>query len=57
MATIGSLLDILKNIAKHELLVDQLLIPSFEVPESEWVCEIVGPSDLWYDKIFTYLKH
>lgn len=57
MATIGSLLDIQKNIAKHEFLVEQLLIPSFEVPESEWVCEIVGLSDPWYRDIFAYLKH
>jgi ribonuclease HI len=57
MATIGSLLDIPKNMAKHEFLVEQLLVPSFEVPEFEWVCEIIGPSDSWYHDIFSYLKH
>jgi hypothetical protein len=57
MATIVFLLDIPKNIAKHEFLVEQLLVPSFEVPKSEWVCEIIGLDDPWYHDIFAYLKH
>jgi hypothetical protein len=57
METIGSLLDILKNILKHEFLVEKLLVPFFEVPEFEWVCEIIGPSDPWYHNIFSYLRN
>ena len=55
MATIGSLLDIPHNVPKYEFLIEQLLIPTFEVLESEYVCEIVGPGDPWYHDICTYL--
>lgn len=55
MAMIGSLLDIPSNVPKHELLIEQLLMPAVEVPESEFVCEIVGPSDPRYHEIYTYL--
>lgn len=56
METIGSLLDIPRNIPKQEFLVEQLLIPTFGVPEFEFVCEIVGPDDPWYHDIYTYLR-
>jgi hypothetical protein len=57
MVTIGSLLDITNNILKHEFLVEQLLVPSFKVPKSKFVCEIVGLSDPWYHEKISYLKH
>lgn len=42
MATIRSLLDILRNVPNHEFLVEKLPMPVFEVSESEVLCEIVG---------------
>lgn len=57
MAMIGSLLDIPKNILKHEFLVEQFIIASFEVPDFDFVCEIIRPDDPWYHDIFSYLKH
>lgn len=57
METIGSFLDIPKNILKHEFLVEKLLIPSFKVPKCKWVCKIISHGDLWYHDIFSYLKH
>jgi hypothetical protein len=56
MDTIGSLLEIPNNIHQYEFLVEKLLVPYFKVSEYEFVCEIIGPSDPWYQKIFTYLK-
>lgn len=56
METIRSLLDMLNNILKCEFLVEQLLIPTFKILESEFVCVIVGPRSLWYHSIFTYLN-
>lgn len=39
MATIGSLLNISSNITQLEFLVEQLLVPAYDIPESE----MVGP--------------
>jgi len=56
MAMIRSLLDIPCNVSKHEFLIEQLLIPTFEVPKLEYACDLVGPNDLWYHEIYTYLR-
>jgi hypothetical protein len=56
MATIDSLLDIPRDTTKYDFLVEKILMPYFEVPESKFLCDIFGPSDPWYHKIFTYLK-
>eukprot|EP01018_Ginkgo_biloba_P037540 Gb_24937 [translate_table: standard] len=31
------------------------MIPTYDVPESKMVCEIVGPNSPWYHNIYTYL--
>eukprot|EP01018_Ginkgo_biloba_P022896 Gb_03699 [translate_table: standard] len=55
MATIGSLLEMQQNTRQSQFLVEQLMIPTYDVPESEMVCEIVGPNSPWYHDIYTYL--
>eukprot|EP01018_Ginkgo_biloba_P008285 Gb_24991 [translate_table: standard] len=55
MATIGSLLEMQQNTYQCKFLVEQLMIPAYDVPESEMVCEIVGPNSPWYHNIYTYL--
>ena len=44
MATIASMIDMPHNIERCEFLVEQLLIPAFELPQSEFVCKLVGPN-------------
>lgn len=56
MATIASMLDIPQNVDKCEFLVEQLLILAFEFPQSNLMCEIVGPNSSWYQDIYNYLK-
>jgi hypothetical protein len=56
MATISSLLDIPKNVSQFEFLVEQLLIPAYDIPESEMVCKLVGSNSPWYQDIYDYLK-
>ena len=55
MATIGSLIDIPHNVPKYKFLIEQLLVPTFEVPKLEYVCQIIGPGNPWYHDIYTYL--
>lgn len=55
MATIGSLLDIPNNASQYEFLVEQLLIPTFDFPETKLVCELVGLESPWYKDIYSYL--
>eukprot|EP01018_Ginkgo_biloba_P025647 Gb_33250 [translate_table: standard] len=31
------------------------MIPTYDVPKSKMVCEIVGPNSPWYNDIYTYL--
>eukprot|EP01018_Ginkgo_biloba_P005988 Gb_40582 [translate_table: standard] len=55
MATIGSLLEMQQNTRQCQFLVEQLMIPAYDVPKSKMVCEIVGPNSPWYHDIYTYL--
>eukprot|EP01018_Ginkgo_biloba_P004011 Gb_36859 [translate_table: standard] len=57
MATIGSLLEMQQNTRQCQFLVEQLMIPAYDVPKSEMVCEIVGPNSPWYHYIYTYLHN
>ena len=47
MATITSMIDMPHNIERCEFLVEQLLILAFEIPQLEFVCELVGPNSPW----------
>lgn len=44
MATIASMIDMPQNVEHCEFLVEQLLIPAFELPQAEFVCKLVGPN-------------
>lgn len=44
MATITSMIDIPQNMERCEFLIEQLLILTFEVSQSEFMCELVGPN-------------
>lgn len=55
MATVGSLLQIQENIQKCEFLVKHLLIPTYDVLESNMVCVLVGPNSPWYQETYAYL--
>ena len=55
MATIASMIDMPQNIEHCEFLVEQLLILAFKLPQSKFVCEIVGPNSPWYQDIYDYL--
>ena len=48
MATITSMIDMPQNLEHSKFLVEQLLIPSFELSQSEFVCELVGPNSPQY---------
>ena len=55
MATITSMIDMPQNVERYKFLVEQLLIPTFELPQSKFVCELVGPNSPWYQDIYDYL--
>lgn len=55
MDTIASMIDMPQNVKCCEFLVEQLLIPSFEISQSKFVCEFVGPNSPWYQDIYDYL--
>lgn len=48
LATIGYLLHIPNNVSQFEFLAEQLLVPTYDIPKSEMVCELVGPNSPWY---------
>lgn len=56
MDTIESLLDIPNNASQYEFLVEQLLIPMFNVLEINLVCELVHLESPWYKEIYSYLQ-
>lgn len=56
MATIGSLLDVPNNGTQFEFVVEQLMVPSYEIPTSEYICAIIGPESPWYKEIYAYLQ-
>lgn len=55
MATITSIIDMPQNMERCEFLVEQILILAFELSQSEFVCELVGPNSPWYQEIYDYL--
>ncbi|GLJ43442.1 hypothetical protein SUGI_0903000 [Cryptomeria japonica] len=55
MATIVSLIDLPPNETRYEFLVDNLLVPSYEIMPIETIC-VVGPESQLYGSIFTYLR-
>ncbi|GLJ16331.1 hypothetical protein SUGI_0276020 [Cryptomeria japonica] len=55
MATIASLIDLPPNKTRYEFLVDNLLVPSYEIMPTEMIC-VVGPESQLYGSIFTYLR-
>lgn len=55
MATIASLLDVPHNSTHCEILVEQLLIPTYNVCDLEPMCQIVELGSSWYCDIYTYL--
>lgn len=54
MATNGSLLQMSANSQNCEFLVEQLLIPTYDVPKFEMVCVITGSKSPWYQETFTF---
>lgn len=54
MATIASLIDMPQNTTHCEFLVDNLLVPTYEIPPFELIC-VIGLDSPWYDEILTYL--
>ena len=56
METIGSLVEMPSNAAYCEFLVEPLLEPAYNIPQSEMICLIVGPNSQWYGDIYTYLR-
>ncbi|GLJ17131.1 hypothetical protein SUGI_0296430 [Cryptomeria japonica] len=48
MATIASLIDLPPNETCYEFLVDNLLVPSYEIMPTEMIC-VVGPESQLYD--------
>ena len=57
MATIGSLLEIPRDVSQYEFLVKQLHTPAYENADAEMVCVLVGPQSPWYHDILAYLKN
>lgn len=55
MATIESLLNMLANETQFEFIIEQLMLPAYETPLSDYVCAIVGLESPWYNEIYTYL--
>lgn len=55
MATIYSLIGMPQNQTRYNLLVDNLLVPSYVITAMKMIC-IVGLDFPWYDTIFIYLR-
>ena len=55
MATLASLLKIPENDLRHEFLVEKLLYPTHDTPESRMICSIVGHDSSCYHHIYSYL--
>lgn len=55
MVTIGSLLNMPANETQFEFNIEQLMLPGYETPLTEYICAIVGPESPWYNEIYTYL--
>lgn len=43
MATARSLLDMLNNETQFEFVAEKLMVSSYEIPDSKYICVIVGP--------------
>lgn len=55
MAIVGSLPNMPNNGTQFEFMVEQLIVPSYEISTSEYVCAIVGLESPWYQEIYAYL--
>lgn len=55
MATIASLIDLPLNETLYKFLVDNLLVPSYEITPTKIIC-VVGPESQLHGSIFTYLR-
>ena len=55
MDTITYMIDMTQNVEQYEFLVEKILIPAFKLPQSKFVCELVGPNSPWYQDIYDYL--
>ncbi|XP_059068364.1 uncharacterized protein LOC131858902 [Cryptomeria japonica] len=55
MATIASLVIMPSNAEYCEFLVEPLLEPVYNVPQTQMICLIVGPNSQWYGDIYAYL--
>lgn len=56
MATIASLLDLPHNSTGCEFLVEQLLIPAYDISKSEMVCQLICLDFPWYGEFYAYLR-
>ncbi|XP_057849976.1 uncharacterized protein LOC131060672 [Cryptomeria japonica] len=55
MAMVGYLLNMPNNGTQFEFIVEQLMVPTYEIPSSEYVCMIVEPESLGYREVYAYL--
>lgn len=55
MTTIASLLDLPHNSTCYEFLVEQLWIPTYDIPKSEMICHLIGSKSPWYGEFYTNL--
>ena len=55
MDTLASMLQMLENVLQHEFLVETLLYPAYNSPESRMICSIVGQYSSRYHHIYYYL--
>lgn len=54
MTTIGSLLDVSNNITHCDFPIEQLIIPTIDVPQIEFLCGVGGLDSPWYQEIYGY---
>lgn len=55
MEIVGSPLDMPNDGTRFEFQGEQLIVPAYEIPYTEYVCMIVGPKPPWYKDIYAYL--
>jgi len=56
MVTTASLLEIPENESRYEFLVETVMQPAYDLPETHSICLLVRFDSPWYGKIYTYLK-
>lgn len=57
MAIVGSLLYMPNNEIQFKFIVEQFMVPVYEIPSLEYVCVTVCPKSPWYNEIYTYLHN